>query len=123
MKMNALDWFAQVVLSALFVLDGFIRVLGYRRSSKPQSAWPWFTFIRLPFEGAVLIALAEMAGVAALWVPADVWPPQILPRLAAAALGLLAVAGGVYHVRRKEPSALNLALSMLALMVVVGRWP
>jgi len=120
--MNGLHLSAQVVLSGVFVMDGLARIFAHRRPAKIAPAWPAFSSIRLSYELAVVIALAEIAGALALWVPADLWPPDILPRLAAAILALLAVAGGVYHMRRKEPAAPNLALFLLALFVILGRW-
>jgi len=120
--MNGLEWFAQLMLSGLFLVDGFIRIFAYRRQVKPYPDWPFFASIRLPFELAVVIGVVEIAGALALWVPAHLWPPDTLPRFAAAALALLAMAGGVYHMRRKEPSAHNLTMFLLALLVVLGRW-
>jgi cytochrome oxidase assembly protein ShyY1 len=32
------------------------------------------------------------------------------------------VAGSIYHMRRKEPSAHNLAVFLLAVFVMLGRW-
>jgi hypothetical protein len=121
--MNNLEWLAQLLLSALFLVDGFIRIFAFRREPKPFPYWPLFASIRLPFEMAAVVAVVEIAGALALWVPANLWTPGILPGVAAAGLALLAVAGGVYHMRRREPSAPNLALFLLALMVILGRWP
>jgi hypothetical protein len=53
----------------------------------------------------------------------DVWPPYILLRLATAGLALLMVAAGIYHMRRQESAAPSVALFLLALFVIVGRWP
>lgn len=120
--MNGLEWFAQLILSGLFLVDGFIRIFAHRRQVKPFPHWPLFASIRLPFELAAAIGVVEIVCALALWVPAHLWPPDTLPRFAAAALALLAVAGGIYHMRRKEPSAHNLAMFLLALLVIIGRW-
>lgn len=80
-------------------------------------------FDGLPYELALVIGVAEIVGALALVVPVDLWPPDILPRLAAATLGLLTVAGGIYHQRRRESAAPNVALFLLALFVIVARWP
>jgi hypothetical protein len=120
--MNGLEWFAQLMLSGLFLVDGFIRIFAYRRQMKPYPHWPLFASIRLPFGLAALIGVVEIAGAMGLWAPAHLWPPDIFPRLAAAGLALLAVAGGVYHMRRREPSAHNLTMFLLALLVIFGRW-
>jgi hypothetical protein len=120
--MNGLHLGAQIVLSGVFLFDGLTRVLAHRHPAKIVPAWPAFGSIRLSHELAVAIALAEIGGALALWIPADLWRPGILPQLAAAGLALLAVAGVVYHMRRKEPAAPNLALFLLALFVILGRW-
>jgi len=120
--MNGLHLTAQGLLSGVFLIDGLTRIFAHWRPAKIEPARPAFGSIRLPYELAVGIALVEIAGALALWVPADLWPPDILPRLAAAGLALLAVAGVAYHMRRKEPAAPNLALFLLALFVILGRW-
>jgi hypothetical protein len=120
--MNGLEWFAQLMLAGLFLIEGFVRIFSYRRQVKPFPDWPLFASIRLPVELAAAIGVMEIAGALALWVPAHLWPPDVLPRFAAAGLALLAVAGGVYHMRRREPSAPNLTVFLLALLVILGRW-
>jgi hypothetical protein len=53
----------------------------------------------------------------------DLWPPHVFLRLAAGALALLMVAAGIYHIRRQESAAPSVSLFLLALFVIVGRWP
>ena len=72
---------------------------------------------------AVAVGLLEIAGAAGVLVPVDVWPPDVFLRLAAAGLGLLMVAAAIYHVRRQESAAPSITLFLLALFVIVGRWP
>jgi hypothetical protein len=120
-RMNAIHWTAQLALSAVFLIDGISRILAFRRRAKIVPASPAWTSIRLPFELGAAIAVIEVAGALALWVPADLWPPDILPRLAAAGLALLAVAGSIHHVRRKETAAYSLAVFLLAVLVIMGR--
>jgi hypothetical protein len=120
--MNGLHWLAQILLTGVFLVDGYIRIFSYRRLVKPQLPRDGFPSVRLPYELEVAVAVAEIVGVLALWVPANLWPPDILPRVAASALAMLAVAGSVYHMRRREPSAHNLAVFLLAVFVIMGRW-
>jgi hypothetical protein len=72
---------------------------------------------------AALVGLLEVVGAAGVLVPVDVWPPYVFLRLAAAGLGLLMVGTAVYHVRRQESAAPDVSLFLLALFVIVGRWP
>ena len=120
--MNGLHWFAQLVLTGVFLFDGFGRFYSYRGRPDPSPARPGFRSIQLPYELAVVVALVEIAGALVLWVPSDLWAPDILPRLGAGLLALLAAGGIVYHFRRQEPAAPNIALFLLALLVIMGRW-
>jgi hypothetical protein len=72
---------------------------------------------------AALVGLLEVAGAVAVLVPEDVRPPWVLLRLACAGLALLMVAAGIYHIRRQESAAPSVSLFLLALFVIVGRWP
>jgi hypothetical protein len=72
---------------------------------------------------AAAIALLEIAGAAGVLLPFDPWPPYILLRLAAGGLALLMVAAGIYHLRRQESASPTVAIFLLALFVIVGRWP
>lgn len=122
-KVNGLHWTAQILLAAVFLFAGFSEILSYRSRTKVPPGRPTLGFPGLPYELAVAIGVVEIAGALALMVPIDLWPPDILPRLAAAGLALLTIAGGVYHQRRRESAAPNVALFLLALFVIVGRWP
>jgi hypothetical protein len=50
-------------------------------------------------------------------------PVFLIARLSAAGLALLMVGASIYHARRKESAALAISLFLLALFVIVGRWP
>jgi hypothetical protein len=43
--------------------------------------------------------------------------------VAAAGLALIMVLAGIYHLRRQEEAAPAVSLFLLALFVIVGRWP
>jgi hypothetical protein len=121
--MNGLHWTAQILLAGVFLFVGFSRIFANRRLTSGLPAWPGFGVISLPNELAVAVGIFEIAGALALVMPVDLWPPDILPRLAAAGLALVAMAGAVYHMRRHESGAPSIALFLLALFVIVGRWP
>ena len=122
-KMNGLHWTAQILLAAVFLFAGFSEIFSFRRRAAALPGGVTLGFDGLPYELALVIGVAEIVGALALVVPVDLWPPDILPRLAAATLGLLTVAGGIYHQRRRESAAPNVALFLLALFVIVARWP
>jgi uncharacterized membrane protein len=72
---------------------------------------------------ALLIGLFEAAAAVLVLVPVDIWPPHILLRLACAGLALIMVAASIYHFRRQESAAPSISLFLLALFIIVGRWP
>jgi uncharacterized membrane protein YphA (DoxX/SURF4 family) len=120
---NGLHWVAQILLAAVFLFAGFSEIFSYRSRTEVSPVRPSLGFPGLAYELALAIGVVEIVGALALVVPVDLWPPDILPRLAAAGLALLAVVGAIYHMRRRESAAPNIALFLLALFVIVGRWP
>jgi uncharacterized membrane protein YphA (DoxX/SURF4 family) len=120
--MNSVLWIAQILLAGVFLYAGLSKIFAYGRQTKTLSR-PIGGCAGLPHELVAAIALAEIAGALAVVVPVDLWPPDILLRLAVTGLALLTVAAVVYHVRRKEPTAPLVALFLLALFIIVGRWP
>jgi len=117
--MNNLDWFAQILLACVFLLAGFRTILGSQwRTKAPLTG----SSDGLPQNLAFAVAVLEIAGALALIVPVNLWQPDVVPRLAAAGLALLSLAVFTY-LRRKEQAVPVMALFLLALFVVVARWP
>jgi hypothetical protein len=77
----------------------------------------------MPDELAAAIAFLEIAGSLGVLIPMDLWPPDILLRISAAGLGLLAVITCIYQVRRREHTTPTITAILLSLFVIVGRWP
>ena len=127
--MNGLHLVAQFLLTSLFLLDGVSRILAVRRPQElspagpHSSSGPWFASIRLRSDLAATVGAAEIALALLLWVPLSLWQAAALPLLASAMLALLAIAASIYHMRRKEPAAPNIALFLLALFVILGYLP
>jgi hypothetical protein len=67
--------------------------------------------------------LAEIAGALGVLTPPELSPAHLLVRVAAAGLALIMVLAGIYHLRRQEEAAPAVSLFLLALFVIVGRWP
>ena len=121
--MNTLLWVVQIILAGVFLFTGFSKIVAFDQVVKVVEARSKAGHIGMSRVQAALVGLVEIAGAAAVLVPVDVWPPYILLRLAAAALALLMVAAGIYHIRRQESAAPSITLFLLALIVIVGRWP
>jgi uncharacterized membrane protein YphA (DoxX/SURF4 family) len=121
--MNTLLWIAQIILAGVFLFTGFSKIFAYGQVVKVVEARSKGGQVGMSRAQAVVVGLVEIAGAAGVLVPMDVWPPDVLLRLAAAGLALLMVAAGIYHIRRQESAAPDVALFLLALFVIVGRWP
>jgi uncharacterized membrane protein YphA (DoxX/SURF4 family) len=121
--MNTLLWIAQIILAGVFFFTGFSKIFAYGQVVKVVEARSRARRIGMSRAQAVVVGLFEVAGAALILVPVDVWPPHILLRLAAGALALIMVAAGIYHIRRQESAALSVTLFLLALFIIVGRWP
>jgi uncharacterized membrane protein YphA (DoxX/SURF4 family) len=121
--MNHLLWIAQVILAGIFLFTGFTKIFAYEKLVRAVEARTKNHPIGMTRVQAVLVGLLEIVGAAAVLVPIDVMPPWEFLRLAAAGLALLMVAAGIYHLRRQESAAPSVAIFLLALFVIVGRWP
>ncbi len=121
--MNTLLWIVQIILASLFLFTGFSKIFAYGQVVKAVEARSKAGRIGMSRMQAVLVGLVEIAGASAVLVPVDVWPPYILLRLACGWLALVMVGAGIYHIRRQESAAPSITLFLLALFVIVGRWP
>jgi uncharacterized membrane protein YphA (DoxX/SURF4 family) len=121
--MNTLLWFAQILLAGVFLFTGAGKLLAYPelvRAVEKRSKGGKIGLSRLQMG---VVGLFEIAGAVGLLAPIDPWPPYGLLRLAAAGLALLMVVAGIYHLRRQESAVPDVVLFLLALFVIVGRWP
>jgi hypothetical protein len=73
--------------------------------------------------GLVEVLLAFGVLMPDIYTPDGMVPEFVIARCCAAGLALLMVGAGIYHIRRKEPAAAAVATFLLALFVIVGRWP
>lgn len=121
--MNTLLWIAQIILAGTFLFTGFSKIIAYEKLVKVVETRSRAGRIGMSRGQAAMVGLLEIAGAVGVLVPVDVWPPDVLLRLACGGLALLMVAAGIYHNRRQESAAPSVSLFLLALFVIVGRWP
>jgi len=126
--MNALIWIGQVALAAVFLVAGASKLFFYKKLVKTLQDLPRRKTVAISPVQAVLVGLLEIAGAIGVILPAHLTPAPLAPDyflvlLAASGLALLMVAATIYHLRRKEPAAPSIAAFLLALFVIVGRWP
>jgi VIT1/CCC1 family predicted Fe2+/Mn2+ transporter len=126
--MNGLIWIGQVALAAVFLVAGGTKLFAYEKLVKKLEDLPRRKTIGMSRSQAVLVGALEIAGAIGVILPAALTPEALVPdyllvRLAASGLALLMVAATIYHLSRKEPGAPSIAAFLLALFVIVGRWP
>jgi hypothetical protein len=121
--MNSLLWIVQLLLAAIFLLTAFGKLFAYNRVVMVVESRTKGHHVNLSRGQAALVALAEIAGAIAVVTPIELDPPHLIVLVASGWLALLMVAAGIYHVRRQESAAPSVTLFLLALFVLVGRWP
>jgi uncharacterized membrane protein YphA (DoxX/SURF4 family) len=121
--MNTLLWIAQILLAGVFLFTGASKLLAYDQLARAVEKRSKGGKIGLSRQQAAIVGLVEIVGAVGLIVPVDPWPPYILLRLAAAGLAMLMVIAGIYHLRRQESATPSVVLFLLAIFVIVGRWP
>jgi hypothetical protein len=125
--MNGLIWIGQIALACVFLFAGTLRLLALKpltlahenRMQIHSTVAPIGTRIL----GFIEVVLAFGVLMPDMYTPDGVAPEYLIARCCAAGLALLMVGVGIYHVRRREPAAAAVATFLLALFVIVGRWP
>ena len=126
--MNALIWIGQIALAAVFLFTGFSKIFAYRRLIRTLEARRKTAPIMMTVTQGRLVGVFEILGAIGVIIPPAITPQALaenyfLIRLAAALLALLMVAACAYHFRRRESAAPAISAFLLALFVIVGRWP
>jgi len=126
--MNILIWIGQILLASLFLITGLAKIFAYRHLVRALQARRHTAPIGMTWAQARIVGLLEIAGAIGVIVPAGLTPSALvsdylLTRIAAACLALLMVAAMAYNGRRRESAAPAVAAFLLALFVIVGRWP
>lgn len=121
--MNVVLWVAQLILAGVFLFTGASKLVAYERVEAAVKRRSKGRASGISRGEAVLVGLAEVAGALGVLTPVDLVPPHVLLRASATGLALIMVFAGIYHARRQESATPNVTLFLLALLVIVGRWP
>jgi hypothetical protein len=126
--MNTLIWIGQLALAAVFLTAGLSKILAYKKLIKTLETTRKTAPIAIPGTQGRLIGVLEIVGAIGVIMPASLTPTALAPdyllvRLCASGLALIMVAACIYHFRRRESAAPAIAAFLLALFVIVGRWP
>ena len=121
--MNALMWIAQLILGITFLITGFSKIFAYKHLSKLVEARTKGHPIGIPGRQAAVIGVGEVFWGLLVINPFQLSYPYLLPLVGSACVGLEMIGATYYHMRRKEPAGPSIALCLLAMFVIVGRWP
>ena len=121
--MNNLLWGVQILLAGIFLFTAAGKLFDYRQLVHVIEGRSKGQPIGVSRSQAIALGLAEVAGAIGLLIPGQVNPSHLVVVCAAASLALLMVAAGMYHLRRRDPAAPTVVLFLLALFIIVGRWP
>lgn len=120
--MNYLMWTAQGILAAVFFITGMTKLLAFGHVKSFLGRKLKGGQIGISSGQGALIGLFEVAGAIGVLMPNLIATDYTIVILAAAGLGLLMVGATVYHILRKESAAPDIALILLTIFVIVGRW-
>lgn len=118
--MHGLEWFFSIVLAAVFLVTGVMKVFRYEKS---RDLLPWVKDVpRALVQG---IGVAEILGALGLVLPAVTGIYSWLTPVAAVGLALLMLIALVFHLLRRETteSGINVLLLIMLVIVAYVRWP
>jgi uncharacterized membrane protein YphA (DoxX/SURF4 family) len=118
--MNGLIWIGQVALACVFLTLGTFKLLASRPLLQAVES-RMNIHLGMPPMRARIMAFGVL--LPDIYTPDGMVPEFVIARCCAAGLALLMVGTAIYHARRKEHAALDVAFFLLALFVIVGRWP
>ena len=121
--MNSVVWVAQILLAGSFLFAGFSKIFVFKRQKAVARTPLEAGCVGMPDGLAAAIAILEIAGALGLLIPVDPWQPYVLVRLCAGGLALLAGIVAIYQARRHEHTTPTVTMLVLALFVIIGRWP
>jgi len=121
--MNTVLWIVQLIMAGVFIFTGAGKMLAYDKLKQVAEARSKGKPIGMSRGLASQVGLLEIIGAIGLILPMDLFPPHLIVLSAAACLGLLMILGSIYHIRRQDSAVPNVVLFLMALLVIVGRWP
>jgi hypothetical protein len=126
--MNTLIWIGQIALAAVFLVVGVSKLIAYKTLITTIEQRRKTAPIRVTRLQGAVVGVLEIAGAIGVilppaWTPDGLGADYQLVRVAAGCLALLMVAATMYHFRRRESASPSISAFLLALFVIVGRWP
>ena len=114
-------WIVQGLLALMFLFAGGMKVFAYDRYRKQTQEQHPDRDLGLSKGFVTFIGASEVAGGLGLVLP---WATGILPALtllAAVGLTVIMVGASRFHMKRQEPATVTIVLTVLCVVVAVGR--
>jgi hypothetical protein len=125
--MNTLIWIGQAALASVFLASGTFKLFAFtplmHTIESRMHIHVAISPMRARLVGFLEVMLAFGVLMPDIYTPEGIVPEYVIVRSCATGLAVLMIGAALYHMRRKEPAALDIAMFLLALFVVVGRWP
>jgi hypothetical protein len=107
-----------------FFFTDFGNIFAYKKLTEVVESRLKGNTITIQHKQAAIIGVAEIAGALGEITPLHFSLfPNLLPLLSSAFRAILMLGAFTYHLRRKESAAPSIALILLAILVILGRWP
>ncbi len=125
--MNGMIWIGQVALATVFLISGTFKLFSLTPLMQALANRTHIRTTMAPI-GTRILGLIEVLLAFGVLMP-DLYaregtaPEYLIARTCAAGLALLMVGVGIYHARRHEHAVLDATCFLMALFVIVGRWP
>jgi len=121
--MNELLWIVQILLAGTFFITAGGKLFAYEKVVKVMEAHSKGRAVKMTRGQAAAVAIAEIIGALGILIPVEIYPPHRIILAAASWLALLMVGACIYHGVRRESPTPSVVLFLLALFIIVGRWP
>jgi uncharacterized membrane protein YphA (DoxX/SURF4 family) len=121
--MNILMWIAQLILGGVFLFTGISKIIAYDKVRKFVEARTKGNTVSMNAGQAAVIGVAEVCGGVGEILPVQLAFPYLLPLVSSTFLAILMLGAFQYHLRRKESATPSAVLILLAVLVIIGRWP
>ncbi len=125
--MNGMIWIGQVALASVFLISGTFKLFALtpqmRALGKRAHIHPTMPPLGSMIIGFIEVVLAFGVLMPDMYTPDGTAPEYLIARTCAAGLALLMIGIGIYHARRREHAVLDATFCLMALFVLIGRWP
>jgi hypothetical protein len=120
-------WIGQVALASVFLISGTFKLFAFTPLMQSLGNRVHIRNTMAPmgsaFIGLIEVVLAFGVLMPDMYTPVGTAPEFLIARSCAAGLALLMIGTGIYHARRHQHAVLDATFFLMALFVIVGRWP